>query len=152
MKAQNCFQVSEVKLIYQTKVKASERPQIRHSQDSHAILRQNWSDQIELLEEFYILFLNRQNRVTGIYLVSKGGVAGTVVDAKIVFAAAVKALASAIILAHNHPSGNLQPSQQDIDLTRKLKRAGETLDITILDHLILTPHDGYYSFADESLM
>lgn len=152
MNSQNCFQVAEVELTYRTKVKASERPQVRSSQDSYAVLTQNWSDQIEMLEEFYLLFLNRQNRVTGIYLVSKGGVAGTVVDAKIVFAAAVKALASSIILAHNHPSGNTQPSQQDIDLTNKLKKAGETLDITVLDHLILTPHDGYFSFADEGLL
>lgn len=152
MNAQKSLQVAEVQLIYRTKVKASERPQIRCSEDAHAILRQNWSDQIELLEEFYLLFLNRQNRVTGIFQVSKGGIAGTVVDAKIVFAAAVKALASSIILAHNHPSGNLQPSQQDIDLTMKLKRAGETLNITVFDHLILTPHDGYFSFADESLL
>lgn len=152
MKDSTLFEVAEVKLVYQTKVKASQRPQIRSSRDCYAVLSQNWSDQIELVEEFYVLFLNRQNRVTGIFQASKGGVAGTVVDAKIVFAAAIKAMATSIILAHNHPSGNVQPSQQDIDLTKKLKRAGETLDITVFDHLILTPHDGYFSFADEGLM
>lgn len=152
MNAQTLLQVAEVELVYRTKVKASERPQIRSSRDAYNVLSANWSDRIELLEEFYILFLNRQNRVTGIYQVSKGGIAGTVVDAKIVFAAAIKALANSIILAHNHPSGNTQPSQQDIDLTRKLKRAGETLDITVFDHLILTPEDGYFSFADEGMM
>jgi len=81
--------------------------------------------------------------------VSRGGTSGTVVDAKIIFAAAIKARADGIILAHNHPSGNLQPSQADLDLTRKLRQAGEVLDISILDHLILAPDSGYYSFADE---
>lgn len=152
MKDSTLFEVAEVKLVYQTKVKASHRPQIRSSRDCYDVFSQNWSDQIELVEEFYILFLNRQNRVTGMFQASKGGVAGTVVDAKIVFAAAIKAMATSIILAHNHPSGNVQPSHQDIDLTKKLKRAGETLDISVFDHLILTPHDGYFSFADEGLM
>lgn len=107
---------------------------------------------MELLEEFVVLFLNKANKVTGLFRVSRGGTCGTVVDIKIVFAAAIKALASGIILAHNHPSGNVQPSQADSDLTRKCRDAGKVLDIAVLDHLILSPEGGYYSFADEGML
>ena len=88
----------------------------------------------------------------GKYLVSIGGLSGTVVDAKIVFACALKARSSAIILAHNHPSANLYPSTPDKNITDKLKKGGELLDIPVLDHLILSPEGGYYSFADEGLI
>ncbi len=146
------FQVAEITLTYRTKVKAKERPQIKSSFDAFVVLTKQWSDLIEYQEEFNLLLLNRANKVLGIYNVSKGSSSGTVVDAKLVFAAAITANATSIILAHNHPSGNLQPSQQDIDLTKKLVKAGEVLDIKIFDHLILTPDDGYFSFADESLI
>ena len=84
----------------------------------------------------------------GMCPISKGGVSGTVVDLKIIFATALKGRASAIILAHNHPSANLNPSQADIDLTKKIGKAGRLLDINVLDHLILSPEGEYYSFAD----
>lgn len=144
--------VTEVHMTYQNKVKAEERPQIKSSLDAYNILWANWSDQIGLLEEFYILLLDRASRVMGRYLVSQGGMAGTVVDAKIVFACALKCRASSIILAHNHPSASLYPSQPDKNLTRKLQQGGEVLDILILDHLILSPEGGYYSFADEGFL
>mgnify|MGYP000122271654 CR=1 FL=1 len=152
MKKDKVLQVAEVTLVYRTKIKASERPQIKSSQDAYKVLSANWSDLVEFQEEFNLLFLNRANRVFGIFNVSKGSTNGTIVDAKIVFVAALKANASGIILAHNHPSGNLQPSQQDIELTKKLKQCGELLDIQILDHLIITPEDGYFSFADENMI
>ncbi len=136
-------------MIYFNKVKAVDRPQVKCSLDAYEILQANWSDQIGLLEEFYILLMDRANRVMGKYLVSQGGMAGTVVDAKIVFTAALKARCSSIILAHNHPSTSLYPSQADKNLTQKLVEAGKVLDILILDHLILSPEGGYYSFADE---
>jgi DNA repair protein RadC len=145
-------EVTEIKLIYQNKVKATDRPQVTGSQDVYQILLANWSEQIGFIEEFYILLLDRSNRVMGHYKVSQGGLAGTVVDPKVVFAAALKARASSLILAHNHPSGNLKPSQADTDLTNKIKQGGELLDIAILDHLILSPEGGYFSFADEGLM
>jgi DNA repair protein RadC len=116
------------------------------------ILFSNWSEQIGLLEEFYILLLDRSNRVMARYLVSQGGIAGTVVDAKVIFAAALKGRASCLILSHNHPSGNLHPSQADIDLTKKLMKAGEILEIPVLDHIILSPEGGYYSFSDEGII
>jgi DNA repair protein RadC len=97
------------------------------------------------------MLLNRDGKILGIMKLSEGGVSGTVVDPKLVFAAALKANASALILAHNHPSGNLQPSQSDLCLTRKLIAAGRLLEIGINDHLILT-QEGYYSFADEGVL
>ena len=97
------------------------------------------------------MLLNRANRVIGISDISSGGVAGTVADPKVIFVIALKANASSIILTHNHPSGNLNLSQQDISLTNRLKQAGEFLQIDVLDHMIIT-RDGYYSFADQGLM
>lgn len=101
-------------------------------------------------EEFWVIFLNRANAVIGKQNVSKGGVSGTVVDPKVVFKMAVQFPASGIILAHNHPSGNLKPSQADHELTRKLKEAGKALDIPVLDHLIIGDRD-YFSFVDEGV-
>lgn len=98
-----------------------------------------------------MLILNRANKVMCWYLVSAGGTSGTVVDPKIVFAVALKCHASAIIIAHNHPSGNLKPSQQDVDLTKKLYSAGKLLEISVLDHIILTT-EHFFSFADEGLI
>lgn len=126
-----------------------ERPQIGSSRDAWQLIAPLLMDLPH--EEFWILLLNRANRVIGREQISLGGVAGTVVDAKIVFRKAIEGMASSLILVHNHPSGNLQPSQQDIDLTRKLKKAGATLDIAVLDHLIIAD-SGYLSFADEGLM
>jgi DNA repair protein RadC len=146
------FQVAEITLCYRTKVKAADRPQINSSFDAFSLFTRQWSDLIEFQEEFNILLINRANRVLGIFNASKGSSCGTVVDPKLIFAAAIKGNASAIILAHNHPSGNKQPSQQDIDITKRLTKAGEILDINVLDHLILTPEDGYFSFADEGMI
>lgn len=123
-----------------------ERPQIRSSKDAYHVLAPLIMDLPH--EEFWILLLNRANKVIGRERVSLGGVAGTVVDAKIIFRKALEMLASGIILCHNHPSGNLNPSRADLEITKKLKRAGETLEINILDHLIIA-ENGYYSFADE---
>ncbi len=149
MKNPQFWQVSEVTISYHNKLQTADRPRITSSSDAENILRANWSDDIELLEEFNVLFLTKANQVKGIFRASRGGTSGTVVDPKIVFAAAIKGMAAALIVAHNHPSGNLQPSQADIELTRKLRRAGEVFDMPVLDHLILAPHIGFYSFADD---
>lgn len=146
------FQVSEINVTYRPKFKASERPTITGSRDVYTILNQNWDmNKMELLEQFKILLLNRANRVLGIFEVSTGGMAGTIADPKLIFSTALKACASSIILAHNHPSGNLKPSQADINLTRKVKEGGCILDIAVLDHVILSA-EGFYSFADEGLI
>lgn len=127
-----------------------ERPQIKGSSDAWNLIAPLLMDLNH--EEFWILLLNRANRVIGKEQISSGGVAGTVVDAKIIFRKALEnGPASSIIMVHNHPSGNLKPSQADIDITKKLKRAGETLDINVLDHLIIAG-SSYFSFADEGLM
>lgn len=102
-------------------------------------------------EEFWIVLLNRANKIISRHLVSKGGQAGTIADPKIIFHIALENHAASIILSHNHPSGNLKPSQADLDLTRKLKAAGQFLDIPVLDHLIITDQ-GFLSFADEGIL
>ena len=96
------------------------------------------SDTIELQEEFKVLLLNRANEVLGIYPLSKGGITGTVVDQRLIFAVALKCNATGIILCHNHPSSTLKPSDSDITLTRSIKKCADLLDITLLDHLIIT--------------
>jgi len=146
------FQIAEIKLSYHPKVKASQRKKITGSQQAYDMLLQQWDlGQINFVEQFKAILLNRAHKVLGIYLVSTGGVSGTAVDPKLVFVAALKANASAIILAHNHPSGNSHPSEADKQLTRKLREAGKYLELPILDHLIIT-YDGYYSFADEGIL
>lgn len=144
--------VNEVYLVYKSKTKAKDRPQIKDSQDAYHLLKENWSDQIETVEEFSVLLLDRSNRVLGLSKMFKGGTNATVVDLKLVFATAIKGRADSIILSHNHPSGNLKPSTRDVELTKQFKAAGDLLEIKVLDHLILSPDGGYYSFADECNM
>jgi DNA repair protein RadC len=100
-------------------------------------------------EEFWILYLNNSNKILQKYQMSKGGLTGTLVDTRLVFKKALEISATAIILAHNHPSGALKPSKADRQLTNKIKIAGETLDVKVFDHLIITSV-GYFSFADEN--
>jgi len=102
-------------------------------------------------EEFWIVYLNNSNKVLHKEQLSKGGLTGTVVDVRLVFKKAIELFSTAIILCHNHPSGKLQPSQADKSITNKLKLAGETLDIKVLDHLIIT-ENAYFSFADENII
>ncbi|KAA3640909.1 MAG: DNA repair protein [Bacteroidetes bacterium] len=151
MKNNPLFRVSEVRLVYKSKIDIRDRPKVRSSRDAYNVFINNWSDQIELVEEFNMLMLRRSGRVLGILNVSKGGHSGTIVDAKIIFSAALKCCANSIILAHNHPSGQTTPSRADNSLTKKLKQAGEVLDILVIDHLIITPYS-YYSYGDEGLL
>jgi DNA repair protein RadC len=102
-------------------------------------------------EEFWILLLNRANKLIEKILISTGGLTGTVADVRMIFEHAIKSKATSVILSHNHPSGNLSPSQTDIDLTKKMVKAGETLDIKVLDHIIIGDNR-YYSFADEGMI
>jgi len=125
------------------------KPQIRSSADVYEIIKAELMDQP--IEQFWVLLLSRNNKVIKKQLISTGGVSGTVADPKVIFKAALDVLASGLILIHNHPSGNLKPSQADIQLTKKMKDSGKLLEIPILDHLIFTD-DGYFSFADESML
>ena len=122
---------------------------VHSSKDAYEAIKSQFTDLNH--EEFWILLLNRANKITSRQLISKGGQAGTVADPKIIFNTALQNHASSVILAHNHPSGNLKPSQADIDLTRKLKSAGAFLDIPVLDHLIITD-TGFFSFTDEGML
>ena len=101
-------------------------------------------------EEFWVLFLNNSNKVISKSQLSKGGITGTIVDVRLVFKLALESGATGLILCHNHPSGNLKPSDADKEITKKLKRAGESLDVKVLDHLIIT-ETKYYSFVDEGI-
>lgn len=121
---------------------------ITKSQDSANFIRQFYSDDIGIFESFFLLMLNRSNTTIGYAKISQGGTAGTVVDIKILAKYAVDSLANSVILAHNHPSGTLSPSAQDIEITNKIKQGLSLLEIQVLDHIILT-EDNYYSFADE---
>ena len=127
----------------------SEKVKITSSESVYNFMKSNLLDLN--VEEFWILLLNRANIVLKKVQISSGGVSGTIADTKVIFKSALDELASAIILVHNHPSGNTKPSSQDIKLTNKLKSAGEILDIQVLDHLIFT-NDNYFSFADEGLL
>ena len=102
-------------------------------------------------EEFWVIILNKANTVTGRFMISKGGVAGTVADPKIIFKTALEQNAAYLILAHNHPSGNLNPSAEDISITKRLIESGKLLDMHVLDHLIITSQ-GYFSLADEGII
>ena len=123
--------------------------QITRSKDIFDLLSRYFSDIHH--EEFWIILLNKANKVSSKYLISKGGMAGTVVDPKIIFKVALENNAAGLILAHNHPSGNLKPSQADINLTKKIINAGNMLDIQVLDHVIFAEKH-YFSFADEDML
>lgn len=146
------FIISEIKVSYHPSVSAGERPKLNTSTDSYKYFLDIFDkDTISLKEESVALFLNRANRILGCFRISSGGITGTVVDIRIVLGIALKCLACGIILAHNHPSGELNPSHQDLELTKRLKEAAKLMEISLLDHLIITP-DRYYSFADEGIL
>jgi DNA repair protein RadC len=126
-----------------------EKPKISSSKDAFDLIQGDLMDLPH--EEFWVLLLNRMNQVVKKKRISEGGVTGTVADPKIIYKLALEDLATGVIVAHNHPSGNLKPSQSDIDLTRKLKEAGKFLEVQLLDHLIIANRN-YFSFADEGLI
>ncbi|HVD97395.1 MAG TPA: DNA repair protein RadC [Cytophagaceae bacterium] len=122
------------------------KEKINSSKDLYDLMKPHLMDLIH--EEFWIVLLNRANQVLKKKVISTGGISGTIADPKLIFKTALENLASAVILVHNHPSGNKNPSDADLVLTRKIKDAGKLLEIPVLDHLIYTEND-YYSFADE---
>jgi DNA repair protein RadC len=145
--------VAEVKLSYRFKVKASDRLQIKSSKDASDIFMGNWDiNTIEHIEQFKLILLNRSNKVLGVATISSVGISGTVTDVRVIFQYAIKANASGLIICHNHPSLSLNPSESDTKITQKIKEAGNIMDIQLLDHLIITAEDSYYSFADNGLL
>lgn len=142
--------VNEIKLSY-SRMGNCERS-ISTSSDAVEIFRAHFdAEEMDYRESFFALYLNQANKVLGIKKISECGISSTLVDVRIVMQAALLCNATALIVAHNHPSGNLKPSSADIQMTSQIREAGKILNIALLDHVILTS-DSYFSFADEGLM
>ncbi|MGE6220358.1 JAB domain-containing protein [Nubsella zeaxanthinifaciens] len=142
--------VSEITLSYHPAVKPMQRPIIKTPREAYQLFLKHWDmDKIYLCEQCYMLLLNRRGNVLGMIELSSGGISGTVVDVKLVFATALKACASSMVLAHNHPSGDVLPSEQDKAVTRRIAEAGKLLGIELADHLIISP-ERYLSMAEEN--
>ncbi len=140
--------MEQIKL-YELRKVQSEFPakRIASSNDAAEFVRQFYTDDIDIFESSFILLLNRSNTTIGYAKISQGGITGTVIDVRLILKYALESLATGIILCHNHPSGNLTPSGADLDLTKKLRNAASTMDISLTDHLILN-NNNYYSLAD----
>ena len=145
------FTIPEITVSYKDTVKTSERAVVKSSADVAKILSVAYESCMEHHEEVYVLFLNRASRVLGISCVAKGGINGTFVDVRIILQTALKVSSSLIAICHNHPSGSVKPSNDDITLTKKIRTGCEAVGIQLLDHVILTS-EAYMSFADEGLL
>ena len=140
------MKASEIQIRYKSKVKAKQCPVVKKSEDAYSVFKCHWDmDRIE------VQFLNRACQVLGIFDVAQGGTSFVVVDVRLIFAAALKANASSLILAHNHPSGVLKPSSLDLLLTKKMREAGRLLGIPVEDHLIMSRW-GYLSMSDDGFI
>lgn len=145
--------VNEIQISYREKIGTLNSVAIHSSEEVARLLFDNWNKKtIGLHETFKILLLNNSNKVKGIYPLSTGGITGTIIDIRILFAIVLKTLSVGIILTHNHPSGKLTPSEADKRLTKKIKKAAQLFDVRVLDHVIIVPEGNYYSFADNGLM
>jgi DNA repair protein RadC len=138
-----------IQVKFDKKVKKSELKVMTSVDEVVSTLRQVFNaDTFDWKEEFILLCLNKRNALVGFYKVSSGGIGGTIADPRVIFTTALNCTATSIIIAHNHPSGNLQTSNADDSITKKIKESGEILDIKLLDHIILTD-EGYYSYMEE---
>ena len=152
MKVNECT-VHELEIVYKPKFQRENLEKITNSLGAANLLRKSYNENtIEWQEEVIVLFLDNANHVIGLQKLSKGGVSSTVVDTRLILSVALKSLASSIILSHNHPSGNLVPSEVDKKITQQLKDACKLLEITLLDHIIIAPGTGYYSFTDDNAL
>ncbi|SHG17106.1 DNA repair protein radc [Fodinibius roseus] len=144
--------LAEVKLSYKSKKPTGSFPQVTSPDEAEQVLRQVWNnDHIQLREEFVVLLLNNNKHCIGWSKISSGGTTATIVDPSAIFQVALLANATSIVVAHNHPSGNLDPSKADKTLTQRIKKSGDMLGITLEDHIILTA-DGYVSFRAKGLL
>jgi len=142
--------IAEIEISYSFQTLKKFRIKIKNSDDAYKSFINCWNqDLIELQEEFKVLLLNNSNEVLGVHSLSKGSTRGTVVDLKLLFAIALKSNSTGIIIAHNHPSGTLKPSRSDLELTKRIKKSGDLLDIKLLDHLIITKEE-FYSMSDNN--
>ena len=145
------FTIPEITVSYKDNVKTSERAVIGSTEDAAKLFAVAFKDCMEHHEEVYVLFLNQANRVLGISNIAKGGIAGTFVDVKIILQIALKVSASAIMLSHNHPSGSIIPSSDDLVMTKAIQKGCKAVGIKLLDHVIMS-EENYCSFADEGLL
>ena len=150
MKLLKDYQIAEVKMSYNPKIDTKTAPTILGSNFAGKCFAESWED-LEYIERFKVMLLNRANRVKGIITISIGGTTACIVDVKIILQAAILSNSVSIIIAHNHPSGNLTPSEADKKITRTIKEACKFQDVALLDHMIITSQ-GFYSFADEGLL
>lgn len=145
--------LAELELQYKHRNPPVEKLIIRTSLDAYTHGSRLFNaDTIGMQEQFIIIYMNRSNQIIGSLCAFTGGITSTIVDLRIIYSVALKILATGIVVYHNHPSGNLKPSNHDIDLTNKIRKTGELFDITVFDHLILSPSQEYFSFADEGLL
>lgn len=143
--------IKEIDISYSYGIAKAEREQIQCSKDAFKIFHSRIEKSIEYKESFMLLVLNNSNDILGIKVISEGGITATVVDVRLIFQTVLKAHGTAFIIAHNHPSGKLKPSDADLNLTQKIKEGAKVLDLRLLDHLIITK-TAFYSFADEHLL
>ena len=145
--------VNEIRISYCEKIGVINSPAMKDSEHVAKLLYENWDKQtIGVHETFKVLLLNNANKVKGTFQASTGGLTGTLVDLRILFAVVLKTLSVGIILAHNHPSGTDKASEADIKLTEKIQKAAELFDIRVLDHLIILPDGNYFSFSDNGML
>ncbi len=145
------FSLNEISVSYSHRLRVSEQSKITCSKDVYVLVYPGWIIDVDYRESFNILLLSRSNRVIGMSNLFVWGLSGVVVNPKLVFQVALKCNAASIIAIHNHPSGNLNASDTDLKLTRKLIDAGKILDLPVLDHVIITS-ESYYSLADEGVL
>ena len=145
--------VNEIRISYRERKGTQDSPSMSSSREVAQHLYNDWDKgTIGLHETFKIVLLNQSNQIKGIHCLSIGGINATLVDVRILFAIVLKSLSVGIILAHNHPSGQLKASTPDRDLTRKIKQAAQHFDVQVLDHIILAPDVRYYSFSDNGIL
>jgi DNA repair protein RadC len=147
------YTIHEMELVYLPKLSVSELPETTTSKKAYELLMQLFNpNTIRCQEEFIVIYLNNSSRVLGTQKLSKGGINATIVDIRLILSTALKCLATGIIISHNHPSGNLKPSEKDLFITKNINEGCKLVDIKLLDHVIVTPDSGYFSFADEFLL
>ena len=145
--------VREIRLQYKSKLKGIEDPTITSAEKAYEVLKEHYDqDYLAIREEMIVLYLNNANKVLGVYKGFSGGITAAVVDIRLILAVALKGLSTGIIISHNHPSGTLTPSDADKKLTEQLKKAAELMGVKLLDHVVVSPYNTFYSFADEGLI
>jgi len=143
--------LAEIEISYKPKI--ANHPIIKTSGDTYNHIAKFFPiETISLQEKFVVGYLNAANRLIGVYEMSRGGITNTIVDLRLLLAVALKTASTGVVLAHNHPSGNLKPSNSDREITERVKDACKLFDIKLLDHLILSPNNNYFSFVDEGIL